>query len=732
MKLNNDRPIKSPEEDKLNVYGRYAEKLEELIFPKNKKDFSCKSIALAGRFGVGKTSIVNLLKSNFKERKKKKEKIITIEFEPLKEGVGDIEGIMRLFYFALYRNLTHMKSREKLRKFISAIMPDKLNVNLAGIASADIDLNKKLELIEKKIPDSFCEQMEEINKLLCKEKIKKLIVIADEVDRPVARTIINFLQFCRLIEDLEKCTCLYAFDYSCVVNKLTKEGAIGYVDYKHTQIYLDKIFETLIVVDHDKYDLMDFSRNLMHEESKKFFEGDFEEGHSIMHDDVISILTTPRLIKKFHMELLLKVNYLKRCRFKQEFINFLASLVKYPLLLDNMVKSRRYLDKNKLTSKVKEDFDIEVDSKLTKKELILTMFGVEIDPHKENDKENKLHRIMCSLDVLPFLCDEPKVEASIINFIMKSDFIFVDAFVLKTDFNSLYDAFFEGKIDGALMTILKEGNKYTTQSVMKDIVRSYEETGNLPEEKPNINLLNEIWKRYAIKDKLSFPDIFVDILYISHSNLSIDELINNVPPMVSENVLHFLLSFYGISNINGSYDFDQFNGKGKKHSKFRFIFEKMTMSDNEDKKLDGLNEEELKDILRLWCGKVGSDLEDNNYEWFVYPKCLSVLYRYLQWNVSIQGETDEHEDKLKERIANFVAGFIGGDADNKDVFLMELWQQHDYPKKFGTVEDDIFERLFNNNMTLLRALENHLKDKGEYAALCSIVKEKLNPENQKD
>lgn len=179
--IRNDKPIKNLGEDALER-GRFVDAAFKTIA--NIKDTSCYIIGLYGKWGTGKTSIIELLKSKFKSND-----YYAVYFNPW--SFETREAVMIELFKKIYigvKQEDNLKPKLKqLGKFLKKTA-DYIYIPKVSIGGAEIDATDTAKGLFKGLGSyldeevGLEEQKEEVNQVL-RELNKPLIIFIDDVDR---------------------------------------------------------------------------------------------------------------------------------------------------------------------------------------------------------------------------------------------------------------------------------------------------------------------------------------------------------------------------------------------------------------------------------------------------------------------------------------------------------------------------------------------------------------------
>jgi predicted KAP-like P-loop ATPase len=256
--FNVDKPINSSAEDKLDR-ACFVNNLANAII--DYKDKESLTIGLCGKWGTGKTSILNLIEAKLKDEKYK-----IIKFNPW--NFKEQDELIQAFFKELYQQLNYVDDHKVFTKFslffkrifhilsfgqyIPSIAPHA--VLLAPLIKEyanlldNLTFKKSLEEVKNKIEKV-------LRKIAKKNKNRKIIVFIDDIDRLNDKEIAQIFQLTKLIANFENLIYVLSFDKNVVVSALKnsqKEFAENYLDkiiqvpLKVPEVSLFKIQNTLI------------------------------------------------------------------------------------------------------------------------------------------------------------------------------------------------------------------------------------------------------------------------------------------------------------------------------------------------------------------------------------------------------------------------------------------------------------------------------------------------------
>jgi len=236
--LSADEPIKKSEDDKLNRRS-FAESLAKTIV---QNSFSSSfSIGLYGKWGSGKTSIVNMVLETVKEDEPN---AIIVRFNPwlcgdpkqlISQFLKQLSAAIKLKTSVL-ENVCNLIDQYALAFDVGSILAD-TNLVAALLSSAGLKFLDKLASSRlQKTTGDLQEKKNQIADKLNEDGIK-IIVSIDDIDRLSEDEIIAVFQLVRSVADFPNTVYLLTFDYDVVVHALSK------VQYGDGKEYLEKIIQ---------------------------------------------------------------------------------------------------------------------------------------------------------------------------------------------------------------------------------------------------------------------------------------------------------------------------------------------------------------------------------------------------------------------------------------------------------------------------------------------------------
>lgn len=236
--INTDRAIFDKKDDLLGR-AAFSENLSKAIVEYNSKDSLV--IGLEGRWGTGKTSIINMVCQMLNQEKK----VVIIKFDPW--DYSDHENLYRQFFQNISLSLKPFKAKSK--KVLKKIWSWLLTFGKTGVEvipwylDSTFPLKDIVNALEKLSSNtsSILIEKPKIQKLL--EKIDgKIVVVIDDIDRLNAQEIRQVFQIVKSLGDLPNIVYLLAFDRNIVIEALAK------VQTEKGNDYLEKIIQIPVVV----------------------------------------------------------------------------------------------------------------------------------------------------------------------------------------------------------------------------------------------------------------------------------------------------------------------------------------------------------------------------------------------------------------------------------------------------------------------------------------------------
>jgi hypothetical protein len=239
-----DEPIGGNKEDVLG-YTTYA----DLLASKIKDSHFNKSFAIGinGKWGLGKTSFIDILK-----RKMDRDKIIEINFNPWNSNSP--KAIIQDFFETI---------QEHIRPYHSSLSRLLISYSNKLVSLNDNTVTQSIQTSVTALTgyESLSSLFTDINNDL-KEINRKILIYIDDLDRLDKDEIIEVIRLIRNTANFHNTFFIVAYDRNYVVNALK-----NHTQYKQEQ-FLEKIFQIEIMLPHFKKDI--FRRTLAKKLKEKF------------------------------------------------------------------------------------------------------------------------------------------------------------------------------------------------------------------------------------------------------------------------------------------------------------------------------------------------------------------------------------------------------------------------------------------------------------------------------
>ncbi|MGE1059897.1 KAP family P-loop NTPase fold protein, partial [Bacillus sp. GMa5/1] len=227
-----DTPISKAAEDKLER-SHFADRLTDII--NTRKEEQSIVIGLYGRWGTGKTSVLNLMKQRIKREKD----VITISFNPW--YFENEEQLILQFFNKLIIEIEESFSGEKsklisnIKTYTHKITSLTLRMGAATFSFKDFLNNTSEKTDVNTIKKDIAVQIEKEN--------KKIIVLIDDLDRLDNKDIYSIFKLVKLIADFPSISYVLAFDEEIVTEVLSNQYASGKSGHHLGQSFLEKIIQ---------------------------------------------------------------------------------------------------------------------------------------------------------------------------------------------------------------------------------------------------------------------------------------------------------------------------------------------------------------------------------------------------------------------------------------------------------------------------------------------------------
>ena len=267
-----DCPISLLDDDELNR-RKFAESLAKAILNYNKKH--CLTISLMGKWGSGKTSIINMVKDYWDD-----DENIIIHFNPW--YFSNRDNLLFQFFDILINNsgndLTDYVNKDNLKKLgKSLINMTSFSINF-GLGSINLNPEVNNEISDEETLLSLKDKISNDFKKLT----KKVIIIIDDIDRLADNEVLQILMLVKSLADFPRVVYILSFDKDAVVSSLK------HLKIHAPEMFLEKIIQIPIVVPEIRKSQLD---NLVITQLGEFYE-EYHKGDDSKKDflDVYSRL----------------------------------------------------------------------------------------------------------------------------------------------------------------------------------------------------------------------------------------------------------------------------------------------------------------------------------------------------------------------------------------------------------------------------------------------------------
>lgn len=278
--LSNEQPINTREEDFLNR-KHFADHMTSAIKNYEDKNKSSLTIGLYGKWGSGKTSLINMVVETLKEEKD----FIILNFEPWL--FSDTNQLISNFFKEFAKKINHnanesedMKSiGNKMEAYASFFEPLTLvpepTISLTSRAISYVLSwgGKTYKKMGEAYENDLSATKEEIEKHLCKLD-KKILIIIDDIDRLNNTEIKQIFQLIKSLGNFPNTIYLSSMDKDVVINALSE------VQQGDGNEYLEKIINVPLEIPQlSKSDVHKFLFSKLDEIIKDIDEKDFDQNY---------------------------------------------------------------------------------------------------------------------------------------------------------------------------------------------------------------------------------------------------------------------------------------------------------------------------------------------------------------------------------------------------------------------------------------------------------------------
>lgn len=423
-----DCPISLLEDDKLNR-REFAESLAQAIL--NHKKENCLTISLMGKWGSGKTSIINMVEDYWNQSDSGN---IIVHFDPW--YFSNRDDLIFQFFDILsnipekdFTDKININNLKKLGKSLVNVTSFSLNVGLASI-NFNPELNDEVSDGETllSLKESITNEFKQLN--------KKVIIIIDNIDRLSDKEVSQILMLVKSLADFPHVVYILSFDKDAVV------GSLKNLKIHAPEMFLEKIVQIPIVVPEIRKSQLD---NLVLNHLGEFYEKYYDGGD--LKKDFLDLYSNLRLFFDNLRDLYRYLNI----------INFYFSVFKDDVNInDFMLILAIQLFEHKIYNKIKDN---------------PSLFIVSTENLKDFEKENSKKKFEEIIDLHSKLPEE-----DMCNVLLKL-FPRVRMYYRNIDLNDVY---IEWKYDFRICTVEHFDNYFTLNLDSDDLsVKSIDDLFNL-------------------------------------------------------------------------------------------------------------------------------------------------------------------------------------------------------------------------------------------------------------
>ncbi|MGT2924840.1 KAP family P-loop NTPase fold protein [Streptococcus caviae] len=232
MDYSTDRPIHTAEDDLLGR-ASFSKQLGKAIYEYNGKDGLV--IGLFGKWGTGKTSVINMAENEIIHLSEKDEnKPLIMRFAPW--NYSDKDNLISLFFQSL-KNKIDIQDNEEVKKKIGKALNDYSNafdvLSTIPVLSTGAIVAKMFakRLGNKWIQDTDLDKTKEILEKVLIDVNKKIIIVIDDIDRLTNSQIRDIFQLVKQVADFPNVIYVLAMDRDVVRSALTEVHNIDGSEY---------------------------------------------------------------------------------------------------------------------------------------------------------------------------------------------------------------------------------------------------------------------------------------------------------------------------------------------------------------------------------------------------------------------------------------------------------------------------------------------------------------------
>ncbi|HEX5329792.1 KAP family P-loop NTPase fold protein [Sulfuricurvum sp.] len=310
-----DKPIKSKREDFLDRKD-FAENISNAILNYSDADNSSLTIGLYGKWGSGKTSIINMITENLES----KENIIIVQFEPW--IFSDTQQLISNFFKAFAKAVKYKdyadeakKIGEELEAYAAFFEPLGLipepTISFFSLASSKVfgsigKAGKKWGEVKSK---SLSDTKLSIEKHLLKLN-KKILIIVDDIDRLNNTEIRQIFQMIKVLGNFPNTVYLSSMDKDIVANALFEDQKLDGSEYLEKIINVPFMVPSISNEEVQKFLFMKLDEIVKDDESfdKKYWVNVYHSGYKHFFKNIRDIVRYINVLRFNYGVLKNKVN----------------------------------------------------------------------------------------------------------------------------------------------------------------------------------------------------------------------------------------------------------------------------------------------------------------------------------------------------------------------------------------------------------------------------------------
>lgn len=259
-----DEPIMSLSQESLGVKD-YVDALSEFM----KECQTPMTISIQADWGVGKTSMMNLVKENIATQRIKTIWFNTWQFSQF--NMSEELGVSLLKQFV--KRIGGEDSNELIKKisalgkrasilFAKAALGNAANALISGgekimdsLSNDDLDESEQIVKLKNDLETTVKKRMQ-------KESLERIVVFIDDLDRLEPKKAVELLEIMKLFLDIPGCVFVLAVDYSVIVSGLKAKFGDNFDDTK-SKSFFDKIIQLPFNLPVSQYDIKGYFRKLL-------------------------------------------------------------------------------------------------------------------------------------------------------------------------------------------------------------------------------------------------------------------------------------------------------------------------------------------------------------------------------------------------------------------------------------------------------------------------------------